>query len=55
MTPVTGASTKSLFLALRHLTFSFYDDTVTKDEIGAAGCTHGRIDSRMHAGFDGKA
>jgi hypothetical protein len=55
VTPVTSASTKLLFLAIRHLIFSFYDDTVTKDEMGAAGCTHGRIDSLMHAGFGGKA
>lgn len=54
MTPVTSASTKSLFLALRPLTFSSYDDKMT-DEMGAAGCTHDRIDSPMHAGFDGKA
>jgi len=54
VTPVTSASTKSLFLALRPLTFSSYDDKMT-DEMGAAGCTHDRIDSPMHAGFDGKA
>jgi hypothetical protein len=55
VTPVTSASTKSLFLAFRLLTFSLYDDTITKDKMGVAGCKHDRIDSPIHAGFDGKA